>query len=498
MNNRHVLLAGLFHETHTFLGTTTSLSDFKIRTGNELLAARGDGSPLSGVLEVADECEWKLTPIIDLRATPSGTVTDSVLDTFSAAFEDVARPLLERREVDGIYLILHGAMVCESTLDVEGEVIRRIRALTGASEIPICGVLDLHGNISRDTIELTQGLISYQCNPHTDSRNAAVRGARLLERILDSGIQPQSVWAQPAVIWPPTGTGTADDPMKTLESLARKIEASNDDIFAVNVMGGFGFADTPDSGVSFAAVTFGDRTQAESDLNGLCEWTIANQHRGNIVDAPLDSILADVKHDLSSKRTPVILVEPSDNIGGGSPGDMTDLLRCLLDEHYEDSAAVINDPEAVANLQSVEPGQSIELEFGGKSGTDFCRPITANVKLISRSDGQFDLEDRNSHLASMCGVHIDMGPCATIRVDGTLVLLTSRKTPPFDLGQLRSQGIIPEECSVIAVKAAVAHRRAYDPITASTYTVDTPGPCSSNLKSFPWKQIRRPIYPLDD
>jgi len=78
------------------------------------------------------------------------------------------------------------------------------------------------------------------------------------------------------------------------------------------------------------------------------------------------------------------------------------------------------------------------------------------------------------------------------------VLLTSKKTPPFDLGQLRSQGIIPEEQSVIVVKAAVAHHRAYDPITYRSYIVDTPGPCSSNLKKFSYRNIKRPIYPLDD
>jgi microcystin degradation protein MlrC len=76
-------------------------------------------------------------------------------------------------------------------------------------------------------------------------------------------------------------------------------------------------------------------------------------------------------------------------------------------------------------------------------------------------------------------------------------LLTTHKTPPFDLGQLRSQGIIPEELFAIGVKAAVAHRRAYDPITKASYTVGTPGPCSSDLKQFSFKLVKRPIFPLD-
>jgi microcystin degradation protein MlrC len=77
------------------------------------------------------------------------------------------------------------------------------------------------------------------------------------------------------------------------------------------------------------------------------------------------------------------------------------------------------------------------------------------------------------------------------------ILLTSRKTPPFDLGQWRSQGLEPKSFSFIGVKAAVAHRRVYDPIAARMLWVDTPGPCTSNLRSLPYRRIRRPAYPLD-
>ena len=90
-----------------------------------------------------------------------------------------------------------------------------------------------------------------------------------------------------------------------------------------------------------------------------------------------------------------------------------------------------------------------------------------------------------------------MGPCAVVRHKGVSILLTSRKTPPWDLGQWRSQGIEPEELSVIGVKAAVAHRRVYDPIAGEHYTVETPGPCSSNLKQFPFRNVKRPVFPLD-
>ena len=69
-----ILVAGLFHETHTFLDGVTSLADFQIRQGEEMLMCKGDASPLGGVLEAAAEWGWEVVPTTDYRATPSAIV----------------------------------------------------------------------------------------------------------------------------------------------------------------------------------------------------------------------------------------------------------------------------------------------------------------------------------------------------------------------------------------------------------------------------------------
>jgi len=136
--------------------------------------------------------------------------------------------------------------------------------------------------------------------------------------------------------------------------------------------------------------------------------------------------------------------------------------------------------------------------IGEKGSRFYSPPVELDAELISTSEDGFDLEDRRNHLVLSCGKYIDMGSCAVVRYKGIRILLTSQKTPPFDMGQLRSQGIEPEKAFLIGVKAAVVHLKAYDPIARAHYAVDTPGLCSSNLKSFEYRGIRRPIYPLDD
>jgi alditol oxidase len=145
---KRVLLAGLYHETNTFLRATSGLSDFDVKIGEEIWAAEGDVSPLSGALEVGRHSGWDLVPLVDMRATPGATVSDEVVAYFWDALL-LAGEQGATREADGVYLILHGAMVSESSLDVEGEILSRIRCLPGLAEKPLCGVVgQTNGNLA--------------------------------------------------------------------------------------------------------------------------------------------------------------------------------------------------------------------------------------------------------------------------------------------------------------------------------------------------------------
>ena len=125
---KKILIAGIFHETHSFVDESTPLDNFQIRLASELLDCTGDASPLGGALEYTDSQGWQIIPTIDIRATPSGTVEDAVFDFWWTEFESRWQP-----NCDAVLLILHGAMICQSHLDVEGELLRRIRTLPGAA-----------------------------------------------------------------------------------------------------------------------------------------------------------------------------------------------------------------------------------------------------------------------------------------------------------------------------------------------------------------------------
>ncbi len=491
--SRRILLAGLFHETHTFLEGRTTLADFAVTRGAGILAKAGDGSPTAGFLEVAEAAGWEVVPTIDLRGTPSAMVADAVLDHFWTEFAAAAEREAARG-LDAVFLILHGAMATESHPDVEGEVLARLRQLPGLATLPVFAVLDLHANVTARMAAHANALIAYRENPHTDAQATAVRAARLLQRCLDTGTVPHTHWRRAPIIWAPPGTGTAQDPMRGLNAMARALEAEDAWIWEMNVTPGFSFADTPETGLSFSLVSPAPAEQVQPHLERFCREAWRWREAGVVTYPGVEVVLQKI---LPVQAGPVLLVEPADNIGGGAPGDGTGVLRGVLKFDVSDSAVIINDPAAVSAATQAGLGAQLTLAIGGRGSPLDPGPVELTVVVVSTSDGKFELEDIHSHLASMRGRHIDMGPCAVVRHRGITILLTSRKTPPFDLGQWRSQGIDPEKLKVIGVKAAVAHRQAYDPIMTASYFVDTPGPCSSNVEVFTFRHLRRPVWPLD-
>ena len=87
-----ILIAGLFHETHTFLYEITGPDAVRVRRGKELLALRGAGSMIDGFLSVAERENWQVVPALDVGAMPSGTLDHAVFEAFWLEFEQDHHP----------------------------------------------------------------------------------------------------------------------------------------------------------------------------------------------------------------------------------------------------------------------------------------------------------------------------------------------------------------------------------------------------------------------
>jgi microcystin degradation protein MlrC len=489
---KRLFVSGLFHETNTFVEQPTELDCFQIIRDSAILHLLGNDSPMDGLLQTALDFGWEVLPGIVYSATPSGPLRDGIFEQYWSEL----RPRLETAfasGIDGIFLILHGAMATENLPDVEGELLRRIREVPGAENLPLFAVLDLHANVSERMARCATALIPYRENPHTDARETAVRGAKLLRRLWAENLTVRTHYLHARILLAPPSTGTANDPMRTLEQRARLLEESAGHL-EIGIAAGFAHADTPDTGLAFWVVSTQPEIVCARSLETLLQEARHLARESSTEEWKLADAVQKIEED---RQFPALLVEPADNIGGGTAGDATFILRALLESPFEKCGVILNDPEAVERLQTVPPGSTLRLPLGGRGSSADPGPVELDVTLVRLTDGNFVLEDKQSHLASLRGSHIAMGPCAVVTAGNVTILLTSRPTPPFDLGQWRSQGIEPAEFQVIGIKAAVGHRRAYDRIRRSSFTVRTPGPGTSDLFALPYRKIRRPIYPLD-
>jgi microcystin degradation protein MlrC len=484
-----IAIAGFMHESNTFNPLRTDRAAFVAQSlvfGPDLVSEWRDAHhEVGGFLEAATADGFEPLPIVMGWATPSGPVADAVLD-------EVTNHLitqLRSQRPDGLLLALHGAMVAESYLDADGEVVTRLRRALGP-DFPIVVTLDLHGNLSQRLIEQCQAAVGYRTYPHIDQRECGRRAASLLVRLLRGQIQPCQALAKPPLIVNIMAQGTGRPPMKTFMDEARALEQLPG-ILAVSLLPGFAYADVPQMGPSVVVVTDGDAALARRTADGLGArlWDERAKLSAKLVDAPTA-----VSQALAAKMLPIVLVDCGDNVGGGSAGDGTVLLAELLRQGATDSVVCLYAPNEVRQCATAGVGQEVRLTVGGKVDRLHGDPveITGRVRLLH--DGTY-VEPQPRHGGRRTN---HMGQTALLELPGgNLVILTSQRHPPFSLGQLTCLGIEPERQRIVVVKAAIAYRAAYEPVAGTIIEVDTPGLTAVNPERFTYKHIRRPLYPLD-
>ena len=485
-----IAIGGIMHESNTFSPVPTDLAAFEAGTlavGDEIFNIwSGAHHEIGGFIQGASEYGYELYPTQMTSAMPAGPVTDNA---FNELVDSLIQRIQSKQELDGVLLALHGAMVVESYPDGDGEVLRRLRTALGA-DFPIVTTLDHHTNVSEQMVAESTALVIYKTNPHIDQRERGLQAAELLMRIIHKEVNPTQALAKPPMLINMLHQNTSVPPMRPILEEAKKRE-SRPEILVANVAAGYPYADVNEIGPSVVVVTDNDLALAESEATQLSDmlWDTRDQLAIHLPDSAQA-----VQQARQSPNHPVVLVEMGDNIGGGSPGDSTFILSQLIQQNADRFVVVLCDPEAVnASIQAGVRGQ-VNLKVGGKSDDIHGPPVQIEGRVRLIHDGYYE-ETEPRH-----GGHRyhNQGITAVVEVqEKGLVVLTSKRQVPFSLHQLLSLGINPEHKKFIVVKAAIAYRAAYEPIAGKIIEVDTPGLTAVNPLHFVYKNVRRPLLPLD-
>ena len=484
-----IAIGGFMHESNTFASTPTDLNKFReasLTYGAALVPVWRDAHhEVGGFIVGAEKFGYDIVPIAMAWGTPCGPVTDD----FFEHLVDVLITGIRLAEPDGVLLALHGAMVTPKHPDADAEVLRRLRSAVGP-KLPIAVSLDFHGNITPQMAETANILVGYQTYPHIDQRERGLLAAELLTRSIKGEVRPVSFVAKPPMLINLLGQATDRSPMSDLLKMAREVE-KEPGVLSISVMAGFAYADVPEMGVSIIAVADGDRAVAERAATKIADKMWEVRERLNVETPKPEEA---VRSAIASSKTPVILVDLGDNVGGGSAGDSTVLLAELLRQNATGFVVALYAPHAVVQAKAAGIGGTFEAEVGGAVDRMHGDPVKVRGTVRMLHDGQWvETEARHGGKRQNAQGHtavLDLG-------EGNTLILNSLRTPPFSLGQLTSLGIDPKSARVIVVKAAVAYKAAYAPVGGTIIEVDTPGLTAINAARFEYKQIRRPMYPLD-
>ncbi len=481
-------IAGFMHESNTFNPIKADRAAFAAQSltfGPALLDEwRQAHHEVGGFIEAADRFGFEPVPLLMAWATPSGPVSDDV-------FEEVTGNLCEqlrRQKLDGLLLALHGAMVTESFLDGDGEVLSRVRSAAGP-DLPIVVTFDLHGNLSQKQIDACTAAVAYRTCPHVDQRETGLRAASLLARTLRGEVRPATALAKPPLIVNIMTHDTSQEPLRSLLAEAAALER-RPGVLAVSLLPGFAYADVPQMGPSVVVVADGDAELArrEADALGSKLWDLRERLAARLPDAA-----AAVGMALKAERLPVVLVDTGDNVGGGSAGDGTFVLAEMLRQGATDGVVCLFAPDEVKQCAAAGAGQTVNLTVGGKVDRRHGDPVTVTGRVRLLHDGTY-VEPQVRHGGKRVN---HMGPTALVEIEGrNLLVLNTLRHPPFSLGQLTCLGIEPARQRLLVVKAAIAYKAAYAPIAGTIIEVGTPGLTAVNPEHFDYRHVRRPMYPL--
>jgi microcystin degradation protein MlrC len=487
----NVLTAEISHETNSFSLHKTGKQAFMARYALMDVAAiaeRGsENTELAGFLDTGRAYGWQVEHVLSAAAGPSGKIRRK-------AFDWLCEPIIsaiKQNPFDGLLLGLHGAMGLDFCEDGEGELLLRIRSVVGA-EMPIAITLDPHANVSNLMCALADIIVSFKTYPHIDMRDTGRHAAEILHRTMAGEIKPRTVRVSRPMLEEVNGGRTDIGPMIERIARARRYEKQAD-VFAVSINAGFAGADITEVGPTVLVTGQGDFT-AHRDFAETIADDIWNKRFDVLNDYLSVTEAAAIAATYKADQNPLIIADYADKPGAGGYGDSTALLCAMLEAGVTNACfGPMVDGEAVEELHSSVAGERVQIVLGGKTDPLYGGgPLNLEGELVSVSDGNFIGDGPMIH-----GLHGSFGPSAVLRVGGVEILLVTIARQILDLQQFRAFGIDPESKHVVALKSMQHFRAAFEPIAGRVIVCDSGALCTPRYDRLPYRNVPRPIFPLD-
>ncbi|GAB3156480.1 M81 family metallopeptidase [Micromonospora sonneratiae] len=471
-----VAIGGIHIESSTFSPHLSTADDFEVTRDGALLA-RYDW--LSPTASWAADVEW--IPLVHARALPGGAVDRP---TYEAWATEMTAKLGAAGPLDGLLLDIHGAMTVVGSDDAEGELVTAIRSVIGPEPF-ISAAMDLHGNVSQVLFDACDLLTCYRTAPHVDVWQTRERAARNLVEALRRQQRPHKALVHVPILLPGEMTSTREEPARGLYARIPEVE-TRDGIVDAAIWIGFAWADQ--SRCRGAVVVTGtDATASAEAARELGEHFWAARDEFTFVaptgsmDECLDTALAAVA---DPNRRPFFISDSGDNPGAGGADDVTFALERMLarpeirgGSHRAVFASLV-DPQAVKQIADLPLGTPVRVTVGGRIDARDPGPLPLDGILEAVADDP------------------DGGQCVSVRIGGLSVFVTSRRMQYRLLDSYARLGIVVDEMDLVVVKIGYLEPELFE-AAGDWLLALTPGGVDQDLGRLPYRNVVRPVFPLD-
>lgn len=493
--SKRILVAAFAVEANSFASGATTLDDFRAQVWRERDEvgpdALGPDSELAAAWRLLEARGARIVPALAAWSAPRPALAPGVVAAV------VERVLAAADDVDGAYLMLHGAAVARDDDDPEGTLLGALRRRLGPGR-PIAVSLDCHAHLTPAMVAAADVVTAYRTCPHVDTARTGEQAARLLADALDGRVRPVVAMAARPMVTPPGLHDDAREPFAGLMARCAALERAP--VLATALLAVQPWIDVP--GLSWAAVATadGDAAAARRAAERLADaaWAV----REAMLPPPEPDVDAALAAALA-RPGPVVLADMGDATNGGSVGDSTELLRAALRHPAVGPgrsggpgpavALTVTDPAAAAAAARAGEGAVVDLALGtGAPGDYNARTELPGARVERVFDGTFAY----THPVN-AGYRASTGPAALVRAGGLAVVVHTRSLGVIDPAPYVALGLDPAAAHVLQAKSHVSYRAGFAPVTTRDVRADTGGPTAADLARLPYRRRPRPLFPFE-
>jgi len=315
-----VLVGEFVTESNANIPTICTIKQYDIGLGEDCIQKMG-------IREVFERNDVTLIPSIYANAGAAGVVEKSAFTYIEHVFIDTLKKNLH--EIDGIFLMLHGASEVEALGSGDHHILKELRKLAGPY-LPIAIVCDPHGNLCKEYAESATILRSYRESPHTDADETMEKVAEMLCGLLKKRRNIHAVYRKLPLILGGEQSVSADEPVLSINRYMDELE-KDDRILSCSWHVGYIRHDCDVAGCGIIVVPYSEQdlpyAQEAADRLAVYVWEKRHEFYYTGLTASPSKAL---QMALDVQDKPVFLTDSGDNVTSGAMGANTFILRQVL------------------------------------------------------------------------------------------------------------------------------------------------------------------------